>query len=359
MLGVQPAGLRADLEQADVRRVIDPQRRPGQPLAGLDDLRPAVLADAALAQLVALDPRLRGDEPLGELGLGHLQREQGDRLAVLDRRVLGDVRHQAALAHRRAGGQDDQVARLEAAGDRVEVAEARARPGQRRLLEREPVELVQLVVEDPSDLSEVLLAVAVRDLEHRLLGLLDDLPGAFALVEHARLDRVGRAQQAAHQGRVADDLRVVAEIRDVRHRARQHVDRLASAGVLEPAGPPQLLGDRQQVDRLALLVERRASPRRSGCGGRGRSPSGRSASSITSEYIVRSDSRIAPSTDCSASMLCGGVMPCAPRPGPPAPAAVAALPFRGRGASGLWVLIEAPTLDRRTGGGGSLAAFCA
>ncbi len=142
---------------------------------GLQDLRPALLGDAALAQLLALDARLRGDEALRELGLRHLQREQRDRLAVLDRGVLGDVAHERALAHRRARGDDDQVAGLKAAGDLVEVLEARRRARQRGALEREPVQLVELLVQHLLDRAEVLLAVVARDLEHRLLGLLDEL----------------------------------------------------------------------------------------------------------------------------------------------------------------------------------------
>ena len=47
-------------------------------------------------------------------------------------RVLGDVGHQRRLAHRGAGGEDDQVAGLEAAGLLVEVLEARRRAGERR-----------------------------------------------------------------------------------------------------------------------------------------------------------------------------------------------------------------------------------
>ena len=59
----------------------------------------------------------RGDEAVGQLGLRHLEREEGDRPPLLDRDVLGDVADQRRLAHRRPGGEDDQVAGLKAAGD--------------------------------------------------------------------------------------------------------------------------------------------------------------------------------------------------------------------------------------------------
>ena len=115
-----------------------------EPVGGLEDLRPARLLDVALAQVVAPDRGLRRDEALGELRLGHLEREQRDRLVARERRVLGEVRHQGRLPHRRAGREDDQVAGLEAARDRVEGLEPRGRPGDRLPLAREVLELVEL-----------------------------------------------------------------------------------------------------------------------------------------------------------------------------------------------------------------------
>ena len=94
-----------------------------------EDLRPAVLGHSALAELLAADPGLGGDEALSQLGLRHLEREQGDRAWLLlwvsgaEHRVLGDVRDQRRLSHRGAGGDHDQVAWLEAPGHLVEVFE--------------------------------------------------------------------------------------------------------------------------------------------------------------------------------------------------------------------------------------------
>ena len=69
-------------------------------------------------------------------------------MLVLHRHVFGDVGDQGALAHRRAGGDDDQVAGLEAAGDRVDVAEAGGGAGHLGLAGGELLEPVDLVVED-------------------------------------------------------------------------------------------------------------------------------------------------------------------------------------------------------------------
>ena len=57
-LVVKPARLGANFEDAGVARVVDPQRRLGEPLASREDLRPAVLGDAPFAQFVATDARL-------------------------------------------------------------------------------------------------------------------------------------------------------------------------------------------------------------------------------------------------------------------------------------------------------------
>ena len=59
-----------------------------------------------------------------QLLLAHLEAEHADALLLLDRGVLGDVEREARLADGRPGGEDDQVALLEAGRERVEVGEA-------------------------------------------------------------------------------------------------------------------------------------------------------------------------------------------------------------------------------------------
>ena len=82
--------------------------------------------------------------------------------------------------------EDDQVAGLEAAGDRVEVGEAGRRAGERLALGRELLPLADLDVEDVPDLAEVLLAVVVGDLEDRALGALDEVAGLAVVAVDAR-----------------------------------------------------------------------------------------------------------------------------------------------------------------------------
>ncbi len=81
---MQAARLRPQVEDAEVGRVVEPERRLLQLVAGAHDLGPVLLRHLPLAQLVAGDPRPAGDEALGQLDLGHLEREEGD---------LGPVQH--------------------------------------------------------------------------------------------------------------------------------------------------------------------------------------------------------------------------------------------------------------------------
>ena len=148
---------------------------------------------------------------------------------VLDRDVLGDVGDQRALAHRRAGGDDDQVARLEAAGDRVDVAEAGGGAGQLELAGRELLEPVDLVVEDLGEHAEVARLLFVGDVEEQLLGSLGELARfAVALVDPA-LDLLAGAEQAAQQRVLLDDLRVVLGVARRRDLRRQLGDVVLAA----------------------------------------------------------------------------------------------------------------------------------
>ena len=82
-----------------------------------------------------------------ELLLAHLEAEDADALAVLDRRVLRDVEREARLADRRSGREDHEVALLEAGRQRVQVREPGADAADLAAVRVEVVEPVVGVVE--------------------------------------------------------------------------------------------------------------------------------------------------------------------------------------------------------------------
>ena len=253
-LAVEPARLGPQVEHAQVRRVVDPQRRLLELVADLDHLRP-VVADLALAQLVAGDPRPLGDQALGELGVGHLEREEGDRSLELDRDVLGDVGDEAGLAHPRASGEDDQVAGLEAPGDLVEVVESRRGAAELGAAAGELLEPVDLPGNDLGDLVEVLGLLLVGDLKQHPLRVLGQLHRLVLAVVDGRLDPLRGLQQAAQERVLLDDARVVAGVAGDRDGRGEVRDDFAAADLLELALLCEELGNGERVDRLAALVE--------------------------------------------------------------------------------------------------------
>ena len=239
VLGVQPPRLRPQVEQAEVGGVVEPERRLLELVAGAHHLRPVLLRDLPLAQLVAGDPRPAGDEALRQLDLGHLEGEEGDRQPSLHRHVLGDVGDDRALAHRRPRGDDDQVAGLEAAGDRVDVAEAGGGAGQLELAGGELLQPVDLVVEDLREQAEVARLLFVGDVEEQLLGPLGELARFAVALVHPALDLLAGAEQPPQQRVLLDDLGVVLGVAGGRHLGGQLGDVVLAARLLDLrcAGP--------------------------------------------------------------------------------------------------------------------------
>ena len=76
---LEPAGLGPDLHHGEVRVVVDPQGRLGQPTHGPGDLRPVRLVEAAVAQLGRLHPAVGRQQALGQLEVAHLEGEEQHR----------------------------------------------------------------------------------------------------------------------------------------------------------------------------------------------------------------------------------------------------------------------------------------
>ena len=110
--------------------------------------------------------------------------------------------------------------------------------------------------EDVADRADLLLAVVVGDLEHGALGPLDEIAGGGLAGQHARLDLVRGRQQRPHLRVVADDPPVLPCVARGGDPARELVDRLGAADLVELAVLLQRLGDRQVVDLAVALVQR-------------------------------------------------------------------------------------------------------
>ena len=245
---VQPAGFGAHLEHADVAGVVDPQRRVGQPLAGLQDLRPPVLGDASLAQLLARSGpgrrRSAGPAPT-PTSPARTARPAWPSRPPRSRRCSSPARDlpidgRAAMMIRLPGWKPPVISSRSLKPDGVPVSDVFER--------REPVELVELLVEHLLDCAELLLAVVVGDLEHGLLGPFDEVPRRRLARQDAGLNLVGGGQQGTELGVVSHDLAVLARVAGRGHPPGQLVDRRRPADLLELASLTQRLAHRQVVD---------------------------------------------------------------------------------------------------------------
>ena len=256
MAGLQPPRLRPDLHHVDRARVVDVDRRLRELVARGGEPRPVVGRELAGAQTLRLDLRLAAHQALRHLGLRHLEREQPDRGALPHGEVRRHAQRERRLPHRRARGDDDQVAGLEARGEAVDVAVARRRAGDvdARLVElRDALEaLLQQLV----DVRELAGDALLREVEDDPLGLVDEVAGLAGAVPAEARDLAAGTDQPAQRRRLAHDPRVVRGVRARGDEGRQLVQAHAAADVLELAPLLEHVGERDRVDRLALRVER-------------------------------------------------------------------------------------------------------
>ena len=277
-----------------------------------DSLPQSRLAEKAAAQPVRVDARLGGQHAEEQLLLRHLEAEDADRHVGLGADVLGDVQHQAGLPHRRPGRDDDQVGRLQAGRHLVEIGEAGGDAGDQLLARVQLLDRVEAGLREVAQRDEAVADLVVGDGEDRVLGLVEDDVGVLLRLVGRREDLVGREDQVPEGGLLLDDPRVVLDVGRARHAVDQRGDVGRTADLVELAGSPELLLQRDQIDRVAALREpdhllEDAAVR----------VAEEIGASITSAARLKASlfSRIAPSTERSASRLCGSVRSATARSG--------------------------------------------
>ena len=202
-----------------------------------------------------VDLRARAHEALRDFLLRHLEAEERARLARVDGDVVRDLERERALSHRRAGREDDEVLRLEAGREVVEILEAARQAGHLGAFLVELVDALERLDERVLEEDELAVGAALGELEDEILGARDEL-GRLALAIPAELrDLAARADQAAESRRLADDLGVVAGVRARRHEEGELVQANATADLVELAALLELVRERDRVDRLVLRVE--------------------------------------------------------------------------------------------------------
>ena len=103
-----------------------------------------------------------------------------------------------ALSHRRPGGDDDEVRRLEAGGHRVELGEAGGEAGEHDGATGHLLDFFEELVGDRLDVREPLPGALVGEREDQLLCVVEDDLGLVLAFERLARDLVGDADELAH-----------------------------------------------------------------------------------------------------------------------------------------------------------------
>ena len=212
------------------------------------------------------DARLRREDAEADLLLRHFEREEADGVEPLRRRPriarlvrhghrLGHVHEERRLTHRRTGGDDDQVLRLEPRGHFVEAVVAGGEAGDEaagvlHLFDRRHVR-----ARDAIECDEALLRTSFRDLVDRLLRDVQHFGRLARCIERGAHDRIAHHDEPAQCGLFFNDFCVTLDVRDVGDAVDQRRDVRGAADLIELPLLRQLFAQRQMIDLAALLGE--------------------------------------------------------------------------------------------------------
>ena len=146
-----------------------------------------------------------------------------------------------------------EVRRLEARRHLVEIVEAARDAGDRLAAALQRFDALHRRPEQLLDAREAVLRLLLRDLEDSRLGFVEQLLRGRASVEGFGDDRRRHFDEAAKNRLLANDARVILDVRRGRHRVDEKADVVLAARALELAAAAQLVGERERIDDAALL----------------------------------------------------------------------------------------------------------
>src|ERR1035437_5014920 len=123
--------------------------------------------------------------------------------------MLGDVEREARLADAGAGGDHDEVARLEAGGQLVQVWKARGYADDLAAVGVQVIEAVVSVVQQRPERAEAVARAALADREQLGLGSIDGLLDVRAIFVADGRDLARRPDEPPEEGLALDDAPVL------------------------------------------------------------------------------------------------------------------------------------------------------
>ena len=220
----QPARLAAHLEGGDAGSVVHEDRSIRKARSRLGQPRPLIIFYKAPAQAGLADPGLGAQQTLGHLVAGHLQAEDQhrDRHDFTQGGVPGNVQGKGGLSHGRPGRQQDQVARLQAASQLVQVFVTGGQAGNPAApVLVQPFDPLQGFMEQFSQGAVTAALASGAQFQHHPLRLAQQLFALYCLVVTFGSQLRAGADDRAQQSLLGHDSGVIADVDRGGHRAGQ------------------------------------------------------------------------------------------------------------------------------------------
>ena len=158
------------------------------------------------------DRGMHRDKTLRQLILSHLEGEEGDRHLVIHRHIKRHGEGKCGLTHRRTSGKDNQVRRLPAKGDLIQIAETGIDATHTVLPLGSIADLLQGIGQQLLDGLHLVAIDPLSNIEELLLRVLQEIAHPDLLVEGVLDHPVTEGDKVALHHLIVEDARVVRQI---------------------------------------------------------------------------------------------------------------------------------------------------
>ena len=207
------------------------------------------------AEFVRVNARVRRQQAQQQRFLGHFQAEDAHRQALPHRHVLRDIQRQRRFPHRRPRSNNNQLGRLQARSQIVELLVAGGDSGEAVALGEDAFQPWVAFLNQFLDADKSRADAVFRQLKNRGFRAVQQGVRVFLGFERGLLDVMRGMNQVAQQRLFFDDARVMLHVRDARHPVHQLRQIGVPAGAFQLPGPAHVFGQRYQVDGVVRLVE--------------------------------------------------------------------------------------------------------
>lgn len=254
-VALEAAGFGADFEDADGAGVVDPDGRGINHGQSVGHAAPVLAGEAAGAEMVRVNLGDGSDEALEQRFLGHFEAEEGNALSGANGDVFGEVEGERGFSLRGARGEDQELGRLKAGSEAIQVRVAGGDAGDALALAENPFEALSALVDDFLDGSEAAFGAVFSESENGRFGGVENGVGGIFGLEGLLLNVVGGVNKIAKDGFFFDDAGVVLDVGNFGHAVGKSGEIGSAAGGFQIAVAVKFFGESDEVDGVLGFAE--------------------------------------------------------------------------------------------------------